>query len=142
MPAKRSAFVPGIRRASRHAPIPRVDRSWTLFLDRDGVVNAKIEGGYVLRPEMLRMLPGAPEAVALLARRFPRVIVVTNQRGIARGLMTMEDLADVHADPTRTDRGRGRADRRYIRLSARSRRRVQLPQAQDRARAAGAKAVP
>jgi histidinol-phosphate phosphatase family protein len=80
----------------RRASLPRVDNSWTLFLDRDGVLNVKIDGGYVLRPEMLQMLPGAPEALALLARRFPRLIVVTNQRGIARGLMTMEDLAYVH----------------------------------------------
>jgi D-glycero-D-manno-heptose 1,7-bisphosphate phosphatase len=97
MPAKRSAFVPRTRRASRRAPIPRIDRSWTLFLDRDGVLNAKIEGGYVLRPSMLQILPGVASAIALLSRLFGRIVVLTNQRGIARGLMTTEDLADVHA---------------------------------------------
>ena len=76
---------------------PRIDSSWTLFLDRDGVLNRKIENGYVLNTSMLEVLPGALEAVSSLARRFGAIVIVTNQRGIARGLMTQEDLTQVHS---------------------------------------------
>ena len=71
---------------------------WTAFLDRDGTLNVKApEGDYVKGPEELELLPGAAEAVALLNREGLRVVVVTNQRGVARGLMTLEDVAAVHA---------------------------------------------
>ncbi len=68
------------------------------FLDRDGTINVKApEGEYIERPAQLRLLDGAAAAVARLnAARVP-VIVVTNQRGIALGRMTEEDLAAVHA---------------------------------------------
>ena len=74
----------------------RVDRFWTLFLDRDGVLNRKIPGGYVLEPSMLEVLPGVPEAMALLADRFGTIAIVTNQRGVGRGLMSAQDLGRVH----------------------------------------------
>lgn len=74
---------------------PRVDKSWTLFLDRDGVLNRKIENGYVSSPAMLDILPGVPGALRLLSMLMGRI--VTNQRGIARGLMTTSDLDAIHA---------------------------------------------
>lgn len=77
--------------------IPQIDSSWTLFLDRDGVLNRKIEGGYVLDPSMLEILPGVPQALATLSRRFCSIVIVTNQRGIGRGLMTQGDLERVHS---------------------------------------------
>ncbi len=68
------------------------------FLDRDGTINVKApDGVYVERPDELRLLPGAAEAVRELNERGLPVIVVTNQRGIARGRMTEDDLAAVHA---------------------------------------------
>ncbi len=75
---------------------PQADSSWTLFLDRDGVLNRKIDGGYVLGPSMLEILPGVPQAVASLAKRFGIIVIVTNQRGIGRGLMTRDDLERIH----------------------------------------------
>ena len=69
-----------------------------MFLDRDGVLNEKMpEGQYVKSPADFRMLPGAGEAVARLNRAGLRVIVVSNQRGIALGLYTAADLEAVHA---------------------------------------------
>lgn len=53
-------------------------------------------GGYVTRPSDLHLLPGAAEAVAAIAEAGARTVLVTNQRGIARGLMTREDLVAVH----------------------------------------------
>jgi D-glycero-D-manno-heptose 1,7-bisphosphate phosphatase len=80
-----------------HVTVPRVDSSWTLFLDRDGVLNRKIENNYVLNPSMLEILPGVAEALGALARRFGRMVIVTNQRALARGLMDNNDLNRVHA---------------------------------------------
>lgn len=68
-----------------------------VFLDRDGTINRKApEGQYVTSWEQFEFLPGAREAIRDLSRAGIRVIVVTNQRGIARGHMTEADLADIH----------------------------------------------
>lgn len=70
-----------------------------LFLDRDGVINVKPpEGRYVTTPEDLVLLPGVPEAVRDLRAMAPdtHIAIVTNQRGIARGLLTLETLDAIH----------------------------------------------
>ena len=70
----------------------------TVLLDRDGVLNQKMpEGRYVERWEEFHVLPGVPEAVARLNRAGLRVIVVSNQRGIALGLYTAADVDAIHA---------------------------------------------
>lgn len=56
----------------------------------------RVDDGYVTRPEELRLLPGASEAVAALTAAGCRTVLVTNQRGIARGLMDRADLLAVH----------------------------------------------
>lgn len=76
---------------------PEVDKSWTLFLDRDGVINKKRDNDYVKNVDELVMLPGAAESIKALSQLFGRVVIVTNQQGIGKGLMTEEDLASVHA---------------------------------------------
>jgi D-glycero-D-manno-heptose 1,7-bisphosphate phosphatase len=76
--------------------LPEFDRTWTLFLDRDGVLNRKIENGYVLNCSMLDVLPGTSTAVEILGGIFGAIVVVTNQRGVARGLMSHADLEAVH----------------------------------------------
>lgn len=73
-----------------------IDKSWTLFLDRDGVLNRKLDGRYVENVHELHLLPGVPEAVAKFNRLFGRVVIVTNQQGIGKGIMTHDDLALVH----------------------------------------------
>jgi len=71
----------------------------TIFLDRDGVLNEKMpEGSYVRAWSDFRVLPGAPEAVARLNRAGIRVIVVSNQRGIALGLYSSADVEAIHAN--------------------------------------------
>ncbi len=68
-----------------------------VFLDRDGVLNRKAPPTqYITRPEDLVMLPGVEEAVAALNRSGRKVIVVTNQRGIALGLYSQDDLNRIH----------------------------------------------
>jgi D-glycero-D-manno-heptose 1,7-bisphosphate phosphatase len=67
------------------------------FVDRDGTINVKRpEGEYVTSPDELELLPGAAEGIRLLNESGFKVIVVTNQRGIALGRMTEDDLAAIH----------------------------------------------
>jgi len=76
--------------------IPKIDTSWTLFLDRDGVINKKLDGDYVKTIDEFEFLPYALEAIKLFSRRFHRVVIVTNQQGISKRLMTEDDLHKVH----------------------------------------------
>ena len=70
----------------------------TVFLDRDGVLNEKMpEGCYVTCREEFHLLEGVPQAIARLNRAGLRVIVVSNQRGVSRGLMNMADVEAIHA---------------------------------------------
>lgn len=73
-----------------------IEPTWTLFLDRDGVINERIMGGYVTRIEDFHFKSGVLQALRILSRRFHRKIVVTNQQGIAKGIMDERNLIDVH----------------------------------------------
>ena len=73
-----------------------IDKSWTLFLDRDGVINKKIEGDYVRNWEQFKFLPRVIESLKILSNIFGKIIIVTNQRGIGKGLMTERDLHIIH----------------------------------------------
>ena len=67
-----------------------------VFLDRDGTINVKAAAGdYITSPEELHLIPGAGRAVRLFNQLGMTVVVVTNQRGVARGLMTNLDLAAI-----------------------------------------------
>ena len=76
-------------------PVP--DGPLTAFVDRDGVVNRRIPGGYVRNLGEFELLPGAVEALARLSARFGRVVVVTNQAGVGKGLVEPSDLEEIHA---------------------------------------------
>jgi D-glycero-D-manno-heptose 1,7-bisphosphate phosphatase len=76
--------------------VSTINREWSLFLDRDGVINARIMDGYVLKASDFVFLPGVVSALADLATRFRHIIIVTNQQGIGKGLMTEADLAMIH----------------------------------------------
>ena len=67
------------------------------FLDRDGVINRKPpEGQYVTRWEEVQILPGVPEAIALLTRAGFSVLAISNQRCVAKGLLTVGELESIH----------------------------------------------
>ncbi len=66
----------------------------TVFLDRDGTLNQ--DPGYVKSPEELELFPGVVEAVARLNRAGARAVVITNQSGIARGLLNISTLEQIH----------------------------------------------
>ena len=75
----------------------QVDSSWTLFLDRDGVINVNKDESYVCRRDEFIFKEGALEAIYRLSSIFGKIIVVTNQRGVSKGLMTEDDLLDIHS---------------------------------------------
>ena len=69
----------------------------TVFLDRDGVINRKpADGAYVARWSEFAFLPGVPDAISRLTEAGLRVVVVTNQRGIARGLVKKREVERIH----------------------------------------------
>ena len=86
----------------------------TLFLDRDGVINRRMPGEYVKHPDEFIPGPGMPEAMRLLSGLFGRIVVVTNQAGIGKGVMDEPDLDRVHRKMFEiVQAGGGRIDRVY-----------------------------
>lgn len=77
--------------------IYEVDPSWTLFLDRDGVVNERLPGTYVKHVSEFDILPGVLEALYIFQSVFLRIFVVSNQQGVGKGYMTHGDVDLVHA---------------------------------------------
>lgn len=87
--------------AGSHRPLKGV----TIFLDRDGTLNR--DSSYIKTPEELELLPGTVEAVTRLKRAGAKLVLITNQSGVARGFFTIEALKAIHArlltllDPSR-----------------------------------------
>ena len=70
----------------------------TIFLDRDGVINRNPPNkGYVRKWAEFTFIPNARKAIRELSERGYRIIVITNQSGIGRGLYSEEDVADIHS---------------------------------------------
>ncbi len=77
---------------------PEIDNTWTLFLDRDGVINVESVGSYVTTWEEFKFHNGALDALRMLGHLFGNIVVVSNQRGVGRGIMTMEDLREINGN--------------------------------------------
>ena len=73
-----------------------IDKTWTLFLDRDGVLNHDKVGSYIFNTSEFRFYDGVPAALAICNRVFGDIIIVTNQRGVGKGLMSELDLMQIH----------------------------------------------
>jgi len=73
-----------------------VDKDWTLFLDRDGVINVRPINDYVKSPEHFIFLEKVPQAIHCLNKIFKYTFVITNQQGISKGMMTVNDLENIH----------------------------------------------
>lgn len=68
-----------------------------VFLDRDGVINRKPrEGEYITSWDDFHILPGVADGIALLNRAKYKVVVVTNQRCVAKGQLSVKDLEEIH----------------------------------------------
>jgi len=92
----------------------KVDKTWTLFLDRDGVINRRPLNDYVKTPESFEFLPGVLHALKILSKIVGRIIVVTNQQGVGKNLMTVKDLEVIHQKMVLDiERAGGRIDKIY-----------------------------
>jgi D-glycero-alpha-D-manno-heptose 1-phosphate guanylyltransferase len=74
---------------------------WTLFLDRDGVINDEKLGEYILHWENFIFSKGVLDVFKKLSAVFGRIIIVTNQKGVGKGLMTQEVLDTIHLEMQR-----------------------------------------
>ena len=94
--------------------LKKLDKTWTLFLDRDGVINQEKQDGYINFWEEFAFYPGVPEAVGLLSKIFGHIIVITNQRGIAKGETKKEHLENIHSRMIAAlEKAGGKIDRLY-----------------------------
>ncbi len=73
-----------------------INKNWTLFLDRDGVINKKIDNDYVKQWIEFEFIEGVLDALKFLNTLFGNIIVVTNQQGIGKKLYRKEDLEIIH----------------------------------------------
>lgn len=73
-----------------------INQDWTLFLDRDGVINIRLVDDYIKHSDEFEFITGVPEAIAQLSKIFKTIVVVTNQQGIGKGLMQVVDLQMIH----------------------------------------------
>lgn len=74
----------------------RAGREWCLFLDRDGVINRQIVGDYVRSWRQFQWLPNVALALKRLGDWAPHLVIVTNQQGIGKDLMSAQDVEDIH----------------------------------------------
>jgi D-glycero-D-manno-heptose 1,7-bisphosphate phosphatase len=73
-------------------------KTCVVFLDRDGVINSdKLNNGYVGSLKHFKWVPGAIKAIKLLNDKNYKVVVVTNQSGVARGFFTIKDVYKIHS---------------------------------------------
>jgi len=92
-----------------------VDKSWSLFLDRDGVINYEKNNDYILNWQEFVFYEGAKEALKIFAEKFGKIFIITNQRGVSKELMTVDDLRDIHEKmKTEIENAGGRIDGIYF----------------------------
>jgi len=88
--------------------------AWTLFLDRDGVINERIVGDYVKSWNEFKFIDGVLSSMKKFNRIFGHIVVVTNQQGIGKGLMTADDLDKIHSNMiTEINKWGGHVDKVY-----------------------------
>lgn len=76
--------------------LSKIDKTWTLFLDRDGVINHEKHQDYIHTWDEFVFYDGVKEAIGVFAKTFNRIVVVTNQKGIGKGVTKLEDLQLIH----------------------------------------------
>jgi D-glycero-D-manno-heptose 1,7-bisphosphate phosphatase len=90
------------------------DKNWCVFLDRDGVINNRFKDDVVDTPEKFKFIDGVKESIAYFSEVFKRIIVVTNQQGIGKGIFTEQDLEEIHSKMiSEINREGGRIDKIY-----------------------------
>lgn len=95
--------------------LKNINSSWTLFIDRDGVVNDEKHLDYIHTWDEFKFYEGVKEAFKIFNKKFGIIIMVTNQRGVAKGLTKIEDLHLIHRNMLQEiENAGGRIDRIYF----------------------------
>ena len=92
-----------------------INHEWTLFLDRDGVINHEKYKDYIHTWDEFVFYEGVTDAIKIFAEKFKYIFVVTNQKGVARGLTKPENLAIIHYNMVKAvEAAGGRIDKVYF----------------------------
>jgi len=95
--------------------LKNIDSSWTLFIDRDGVINHEKKDDYIHKWDEFEFYEGVKEAFKIFNKKFGKIILVTNQRGVAKGLTKTEDLLLIHKNMIlEIEEAGGRIDKIYF----------------------------
>jgi D-glycero-D-manno-heptose 1,7-bisphosphate phosphatase len=95
-------------------PLADINNDWTLFIDRDGVINHEKENDYIHTWGEFRFYDGALEAFEIFAGIFKYIIIITNQKGVSKGVTKEEDLKMIHKNmQTEIEKQHGRIDAIY-----------------------------
>jgi D-glycero-D-manno-heptose 1,7-bisphosphate phosphatase len=76
--------------------LDQINTDWTLFLDRDGVLNFEKKEDYIQHWSEFQFYPNIPTTIAKLNDLFGKIFIATNQKGIGKGIMTHTNLQDIH----------------------------------------------
>ncbi len=79
-------------------PFSEIDEQWTLFLDRDGVINHEKLDDYIHTWDEFIFYEGVLDAFDIFAKKFERIIIITNQRGIGKRVTTLQNLVQIHTN--------------------------------------------
>jgi D-glycero-D-manno-heptose 1,7-bisphosphate phosphatase len=92
-----------------------IDSGWTLFIDRDGVVNNEKYLDYIHTWDEFEFYEGVTDAFKIFNKKFGVIVMITNQRGVAKGITKLNDLHVIHRNMTQEieDAG-GRIDKIYF----------------------------
>ena len=95
--------------------LKKINSSWTLFIDRDGVVNDEKLLDYIHTWDEFKFYEGVKEAFKIFNKKFGTIVMITNQRGVAKGLTKIEDLNLIHKNMLQEiEDANGRIDRIYF----------------------------
>jgi histidinol-phosphate phosphatase family protein len=95
--------------------LTKINNDWTLFLDRDGVINQEKHLDYIHTWDEFIFYKGVTEAIRIFAQKFKYIFVVTNQKGVGKGLTRLEDLYTIHRNMVSgIEQAGGRIDRVYF----------------------------
>lgn len=95
-------------------PLHEINTEWTLFLDRDGVINHEKQNDYIHTWEEFRFYEAALKAFEIFSRIFKRIIIVTNQKGVGKGVTKEIDLQIIHKNmQAEIEKHNGRIDAIY-----------------------------
>lgn len=95
--------------------LKKINSSWTLFIDRDGVVNDEKHLDYIHTWDEFKFSKGVKEAFKIFNKKFGTIVMITNQRGVAKGLTKLENLKVIHKNMLQEIKdAEGRIDRVYF----------------------------